>query len=74
MKHSGEAEDMVAVEMADEYPRLPVDSRPSLKKLTLGSLPAIKEKEVGAPPHKDTWEIPKFVWDASAGPKKSHGN
>jgi len=65
---------MVAVEVAEEYSHLPVDSRSGLEKLTLGSLPAIKEKQLRAPSHKDTWKIPKFVWDTTAGPKKGHGD
>jgi hypothetical protein len=58
--------------MANEYPHLAVDASPGLKKLALGSFPAIEKKEFRTPPHENTWKIPKFVRDASAGPKKRY--
>jgi hypothetical protein len=55
VEHAGETEDMIAVKMADEDAHLPVNSRPRLKKLTLSSLPAIKEEKLGSPPYQHAW-------------------
>jgi len=60
--------------MADEYSHLPVDARPGLKKLPLGSFPAIEKKEFRAPPHENARKIPKFVRDTTACSKKRHRN
>jgi hypothetical protein len=58
--------------MANEYPHLSIDARSGLKKLTLGSLSAIEEKEFRTPPNENAWKIPKFVRDTAACPKEGY--
>ena len=72
MEHAGQAKDVISMQVADEYPHLPVNPGSSLEKLTLGSFPAIEEKEFRASPYEHAWKVSKFVRDASARSKERY--